>query len=101
MPKYLYQGEMGRISARTSAGPVVLPKGEEVEVTDKQHEALVGHAVFKALEDSSDLVITGVKKAKASGKGAGKGETDADASDQNTTGGDTASDQNTSGDADK
>lgn len=43
MPKYTYQGEMGRVSVRTSAGPVVLPKGVEVELTDDQHEALANH----------------------------------------------------------
>lgn len=76
MPKYTYQGEMGRISARTEAGPVVLPKGTEVELTDEQHGALVDHPVFAALEKSGELFVSEVKKAKSSGKG-GKAAADA------------------------
>ena len=68
MPKYTYQGEMGRLSARTKFGAVVLPKGEEVEITDEQHEALVDHPVFNALEKSGELIISEVKKTKPSGK---------------------------------
>ncbi|MCH7331843.1 hypothetical protein [Acinetobacter modestus] len=68
MPKYTYQGEMGRVSARTAAGPVVLPKGVEVEITDDQHEALANHPVFTALEKSGELIISEVKKAKPSSK---------------------------------
>ena len=64
MPKYTYQGEMGRVSARTAAGPVVLPKGVEVEITDDQHEALANHPVFTALEKSGELFISEVKKTK-------------------------------------
>lgn len=68
MPKYTYQGEMGRLSARTKFGAVVLPKGEEVEITNEQHEALVDHPVFNALEKSGELFISEVKKTKPSGK---------------------------------
>ena len=64
MPKYTYQGEMGRLSARTKFGAVVLPKGVEVELTDDQHEALVDHHVFTALEKSGELIISEVKKTK-------------------------------------
>ena len=64
MPKYTYQGEMGRVSARTAAGPVVLPKGVEVEITDDQHEALANHPVFTALEKSGELIVSEVKKTK-------------------------------------
>lgn len=62
MPKYTYQGEMGRVSARTAAGPVVLPKGVEVELTDDQHEALASHPVFTALEKSGELIISELRK---------------------------------------
>ena len=68
MPKYTYQGEMGRLSARTKFGAVVLPKGAEVEITDEQHEALVDHPVFTALEKSGELTVTDVKKAKSGPK---------------------------------
>ena len=68
MPKYTYQGEMGRVSARTAAGPVVLPKGVEVELTDDQHEALATHPVFTALEKSGELIISEVKKTKPNSK---------------------------------
>ena len=64
MPKYTYQGEMGRVSARTAAGPVVLPKGVEVELTDDQHEALPNHPVFTALEESGELIVSEVKRTK-------------------------------------
>lgn len=81
MPKYSYQGEMGRLSARTKFGAVVLPKGEEVDVTDEQHEALVDHPVFTALEKSGELIISEVKKAKPSSKAdtaAGKAKREAE-----------------------
>ena len=68
MPKYTYQGEMGRLSARTKSGAVVLPKGEEVEITDEQHEALVDHPAFTALEKSGEFIISEVKKTKPSSK---------------------------------
>lgn len=68
MPKYTYQGEMGRLSARTKFGAVVLLKGVEVELTDDQHEALADHPVFTALEKSGELIISDVKKTKASSK---------------------------------
>ena len=68
MPKYTYHGEMGRVSARTAAGPVVLPKGVEVELTDDQHEALASHPVFTALEESGELIISEVRRTKPSGK---------------------------------
>ncbi|UUM26270.1 hypothetical protein [Acinetobacter colistiniresistens] len=71
MPKYTYQGEMGRVSARTAVGPIVLPKGEEVEITDEQHDALANHPVFTALEKSGVLIVTDVKKAKSGAKGGG------------------------------
>ncbi|WP_343620866.1 hypothetical protein [Acinetobacter proteolyticus] len=74
MPKYTYQGEMGRISARTAAGPVVLPKGEEVELTDEQHEALANHPVFTTLEKSGELTVTDVKKSKSGAKGGAAAE---------------------------
>lgn len=76
MPKYLYQGEMGRISARTTAGAVVLPKDTVVELTDEQHEVLAEHPVFAALEKSGELIVSEVKKPKSTGKG-GKGAADA------------------------
>ena len=68
MPKYTYQGEMGRVSARTAAGPVVLPKGVEVELTDDQHEALASHPVFTALEKSGEFIISEVKRTKPNSK---------------------------------
>ena len=68
MPKYTYQGEMGRLSARTKFGAVVLPKGVEVELTDDQHEALARHPVFTALEKSGELIISEVKKTKPNSK---------------------------------
>ncbi|ENW78660.1 hypothetical protein F909_03622 [Acinetobacter sp. ANC 3929] len=68
MPKYTYQGEMGRVSARTATGPVMLPKGVEVEITDDQHEALANHPAFTALEKSGELTVTDVKKAKSGSK---------------------------------
>ncbi len=68
MPKYTYHGEHGRLSVRTKFGSVVLPKGEEVELTDEQHEALVDHPVFTALEKSGELIISEVKKTKPSSK---------------------------------
>lgn len=74
MPKYTYQGEMGRVSVRTSAGPVVLPKGVEVELTDDQHEALANHPAFTALEKSGELIVTEVKKAKSGTKGGAAAE---------------------------
>lgn len=58
MPKYLYQGDMARLSARTEYGAVVLPKGESVEVSAEQHKVLQSHKAFKALADSGDLVVT-------------------------------------------
>lgn len=64
MPKYTYQGEMGRVSARTAAGPVVLPKGVEVEITDDQYEALANHPVFTALEESGELIVSEVRRTK-------------------------------------
>ena len=63
MPKYTYQGEHGSLSVRTKFGAVVLPKGAEVEITDEQHEALVDHPVFTALEKSGELIISEVKRA--------------------------------------
>ena len=68
MPKYIYQGEHGRLSARTKFGAVVLPKGVEVELTDDQHEALASHPVFTALEKSGELIISEVKKTKPNSK---------------------------------
>lgn len=68
MPKYTYQGEHGRLSARTKFGAVVLPKGVEVELTDDQHEALASHPVFTALEKSCELIISEVKKTKPNSK---------------------------------
>ncbi|MFW2160837.1 hypothetical protein ACG93T_05555 [Acinetobacter beijerinckii] len=68
MPKYTYQGEMGRVSARTAAGPVVLPKGVEVEITDDQHEALANHPAFTALQESGELIVSEVKKTKSGPK---------------------------------
>lgn len=68
MPKYTYQGEHGRLSVRTKFGAVVLPKGAEVEITDEQHEALVDHPVFTALEKSGELIISEVKKTKPNSK---------------------------------
>ena len=68
MPKYTYQGEMGRLSARTKFGAVVLPKGAEVEITDEQHEALVDHPVFTALEKSGELIISEVGRTKPSSR---------------------------------
>ncbi len=68
MPKYTYQGEHGRLSARTKFGAVVLPKGVEVELTDDQHEALASHPVFTALEKSGELIISEVKKTKPNSK---------------------------------
>ena len=68
MPKYTYQGEHGRLSARTKFGAVVLLKGVEVEITDEQHEALANHPVFTALEKSGELTISEVKKTKPSSK---------------------------------
>ena len=64
MPKYTYHGEHGRLSVRTKFGSVVLPKGEEVELTDEQHEALVDHPVFTALEKSGELIVSEVKRTK-------------------------------------
>ncbi|MDH1858845.1 hypothetical protein N5D44_11140 [Acinetobacter junii] len=68
MPKYTYQGEMGRLSARTKFGAVVLLKGVEVELTDDQHKALADHPVFTALEKSGELIISEVKKTKPNSK---------------------------------
>ena len=68
MPKYTYQGEHGRLSARTKFGAVVLLKGVEVELTDDQHEALASHPVFTALEKSGELIISEVKKTKPNSK---------------------------------
>lgn len=64
MPKYTYSGDQAALILPTKPR-LVLDKGEEVEVSQAEHDKLVKHKIISSLIQSGEIKVEGAKASKA------------------------------------
>lgn len=63
MPKYTYSGDQAALILPTKPR-LVLDKGEEVEVSQAEHDKLVKHKIIGSLIQSGEIKVEGAKAPK-------------------------------------